>query len=72
MIDARIAQTSGDQDLDANAVNLARKLQWSAPYPKAGWLGVRITLSEAAPGAAPPGSLPHCSAGSDARTAEAI
>ncbi len=72
VIDARIAQTSGDQDLDANAVNLARKLQWSAPYPKAGWLGVRITLSEAAPRAAPPGSLPHCSAASDARAAEAI
>ena len=72
VIDARIAQTSGDQDLDANAVNLARKLQWSAPYPKAGWLGVRITLSEAAPAAAPPGSMPHCSAASDASIADSI
>ncbi len=72
VIDARIAQTSGDQDLDANAVDLARKLRWSAPYPKAGWLGVRITLSEAAPAAAPPGSMPHCSAASDARIAESI
>ncbi len=72
VIDARIAQTSGDQGLDDNAINLARKLQWSAPYPKAGWLGVRITLSEQPPATPAPGSLPHCSAASDARAADAI
>ncbi len=72
VIDARIAETSGDQDLDDHAVVLARKLQWSPPYPKAGWLGVRITLSQAAPAAAPPGSLPHCSAASDAKFSDAI
>ena len=72
VIDARIAQTSGDQGLDDNAITLARKLQWSAPYPKAGWLGVRITLSEAAPATPAPGSLPHCSAASDARAADTI
>ena len=71
VIDARIAQTSGDASLDDHAVSLARKLQWNAPFPKAGWLGVRITLSRAA-AAAPKGSMPHCSVASDAATANAI
>ena len=68
VIDAQIAQTSGDQALDENAIALARKLQWAPPYPRAGWLGVRITLSDSAPGPTPAGALPHCSAASDAKS----
>lgn len=71
VIDARIAQTSGDPALDQNAIALAHQLQWSAPYPKAGWLGVRITLSPS-PEPAPPGAVPHCSAASDDSVASAI
>ena len=72
VIDAQIAQTSGDQALDQNAVELARTLQWAPPYPKAGWLGVRITLSDTQPGPTPAGALPHCSAASDAKSRLAI
>src|SRR6185503_2741646 len=68
VIDAQIAQTSGDETLDQNAVELARTLQWAPPYPKAGWLGVRITLSDTQPGPTPAGALPHCSAASDAKS----
>ena len=72
VIDARIAQTSGDASLDDHAVSLARRLQWIAPFPKAGWLGVRIVLSETALAAAPKGSMPHCSAASGAAHADAV
>lgn len=72
VIDARIAQTSGDPSLDDHAVSLARRLRWNAPFPNAGWLGVRITLSQAAPAAAPKGSMPHCSVASYSATANAI
>jgi TonB family protein len=71
VVDARIAQTSGDPALDQNAVALAHQLQWSPPYPKAGWLGVRITLSPS-PEPATPGAVPHCSAASDDSVASAI
>ena len=72
VIDARIAQTSGDAAMDDDAMALVRKLQWAPPYPKPGWLGGRITLSQAAPKPAAPGSMPHCSAASDAATANTI
>jgi TonB family protein len=72
VIDAQIAQTSGDETLDENAVALARTLQWAPPYPKAGWLGVRITLSNTGPGPTPAEALPHCSAASDAKSRLAI
>lgn len=72
VIDARIAQTSGDPSLDENAVALARQLQWSPPYPQPGWLGVRITLSPSGPGPSRPGAMPHCSAASDAAVANSI
>ena len=67
VIDAQIAQTSGDEDLDQNAVALARTLQWAPPFPKAGWLGVRITLSNSGPNPTPAEALPHCSADADAK-----
>ncbi|HEY5410080.1 MAG TPA: TonB family protein [Caulobacteraceae bacterium] len=72
VIEARLAQTSGDPDLDQNAIAQARKLQWSPPYPQPGWLGVRITLSDTGPGDAPAGVPPHCSAASQAVPADAI
>ncbi len=72
VIDAQIAQTSGDPALDENAVALARTLQWAPPYPKPGWLGVRVTLSDSAPGPTPAGALPHCSAASDSKAGLAI
>ena len=70
--DARIAQTSGDPALDENAVALARTLQWAPPYPKPGWLGVRVTLSNSAPSPTPAAALPHCSAASDSKAGLAI
>ncbi len=72
VMDARVAQTSGDPDLDQNAIAVARKLQWSPPYPQPGWLGVRITLSNAGPAGAPAGPVPHCSTASGAAGADAI
>jgi TonB family protein len=65
VLDARLAETSGDPQLDSEAVQLARQLQWNPPFPKAGWLGVRVTMGEIPPG--PPNGLgpPHCSAASD-------
>jgi TonB family protein len=70
VLDARLAQTSGDARLDSDALQLARQLQWSPPYPKAGWLGVRVTLGAVPPG--PPTGLPHCSAGSDVGTGQPL
>ena len=72
VIDARIAQTSGDEALDEHAVELARTLQWAPPYPQPGWLGVRVTLSNSTPGPTPAGALPHCSAASDSKAGFAI
>ena len=72
VIDAQIAQTSGDPALDENAVALARTLQWAPPYPKPGWLGVRVTLSNDGPSPTPAGALPHCSAASDSTSGLAI
>ena len=72
VIDAQIAQTSGDAALDQNAVALARTLQWAPPYPKPGWLGVRVTLSDTGPSPTPAAALPHCSAASDSKSAVAI
>ncbi len=72
VMDARLAQTSGDPDLDQNAIALARKLQWSPPYPQPGWLGVRITLSNTSPAGAPAGPVPHCGAAAGAAPANAI
>lgn len=71
VVDARLAQTSGDPSLDQDALTLAKKLQWAPPYPKAGWLGVRITLGGSRPDPAK-GSAPHCSASSDAAVASEI
>jgi TonB family protein len=67
VVDAQIAQTSGDEMLDENAVALAKTLQWAPPYPKPGWLGVRITLSNTGPNPTPAEALPHCSAASDSK-----
>ena len=72
VIDARIAQTSGDAAMDQDVVALARTLRWSPPYPKPGWLGMRITLSQHGPIAPPPGSPPHCSGASDRDIGDAI
>jgi TonB family protein len=72
VVDAQIAQTSGDETLDENAVALAKTLQWAPPYPKAGWLGVRITLSNTGPSPTPAEALPHCSASSDAKSRLAV
>jgi TonB family protein len=72
VLDARLAQTSGDPELDSDALQLARQLQWNPPYPKAGWLGVRVTLGEPPQGPAPRQGLPHCSAGSDDGSASPI
>ncbi len=72
VIDAQVAQTSGDPALDENAVALARTLQWDPPYPKPGWLGVRVTLSNNGPSPTPAGALPHCSAASDSKAGLAI
>jgi TonB family protein len=72
VIDAQIAQTSGDPGLDESAVALARTLQWAPPYPKAGWLGVRITLSNTGPSPTPAAALPHCSVASDSKAGLAI
>jgi TonB family protein len=72
VIDARIAQTSGDAAMDQDVVALARTLRWSPPYPRPGWLGMRITLSKHGPISPPPGSPPHCSASSDDDVGDAI
>ena len=72
VMEAQIAQTSGDASLDESAIALAKGLQWAPPYPKAGWLGVRVTLSNAAPGPTPAAALPHCSIASDAKSGLAI
>lgn len=72
VVDAQIAQTSGDATLDENAVALAKTLQWAPPFPKPGWLGVRITLSNTGPNPTPAEALPHCSAASDAKSRMAI
>jgi len=71
VLDARLAETSGDPRIDQDAIDLARKLQWEPPYPKPGWLGVRITLG-GTPGPMPEQSLPHCSSSSDDRYSDAI
>jgi TonB family protein len=64
VLDARLAETSGDPQLDSEALQLARQLQWKPPFPKAGWLGVRVTMGEIPPG--PPNlGPPHCSAAPD-------
>ncbi len=70
--EARLVQTSGDPQVDQDAVDLARKLQWSPPYPRAGWLGMRITVGDAPPGPTPKEALPHCDAASDAKAATSI
>ena len=57
VVDAQIAQTSGDPALDENAVALAKTLQWAPPFPKAGWLGVRVTLSNDGPSPTPAAAL---------------
>jgi TonB family protein len=72
VLDARLAQTSGDPQLDSDALQLARQLQWNPPYPKPGWLGVRVTLGELPPGPATRQGLPHCSSGSDEGPARSI
>ena len=72
VLDARLAQTSGSTQLDNDAMLLARQLQWDPPYPKAGWLGVRVTLGEAPPGPPSRLGLPHCSAGSDEGTGQSL
>ena len=72
VLDARLAQTSGNAQLDSDAIQLARQLQWDPPYPKAGWLGVRVTLGEAPPGPPSRLGLPHCSPGSDAGTGQSL
>lgn len=72
VVDAQIAQTSGDPVVDQNAVELAKTLQWAPPYPKAGWLGVRVTLSNVGPSPTPAGALPHCSVASDSKSGIAI
>lgn len=71
VLDARLAQTSGDPKIDEDAVELARKLQWAPPYPEPGWLGVRITLG-AAPGPTSPQDMPHCGSTPDPRFKDAI
>lgn len=72
VIEARVAQTSGDPDLDRKAVAMARQLQWSAPYPKPGWLGLRVSLSDGRQHPADPGALPQCSAASESAQSGAI
>jgi TonB family protein len=44
VVDARVAVSSGDETTDQAALQIAKELHWDRPYPKPGWVGIRIGL----------------------------
>ncbi len=48
VIAAKITETSGDQSTDAAIVELATQVHWDKPYPRAGWMPMRLGVGNEA------------------------
>jgi TonB family protein len=48
VIAARITESSGDRRTDDAIVELATQVHWDKPYPRAGWMPMRLGVGSAA------------------------